>query len=209
MIVVAACFRSETRKIRPRAGVRVIHTGMGASAAVDLSRALGDGPLPDLLVSTGFCGATAPDLRVGDLVIACEVRSEGQAERFRRALAEKACRILARHGIPSRLAPVECPTRIARRIDKEKLAARGIAAVDLETATLACWAAARSVPFASCRAVLDTAGEDLPFPPDRPLWLSVLQHPGATARVAKAAGVAAERLGAAINCLVEAWEADA
>jgi len=181
---------------------------MGASAAVDLSRALGDGPLPDLLVSTGFCGATAPDLEVGDLVIACEVRTEGQAERFRRALAERAGQILARHGISSRLAPVECPAQVARRIDKEKLAARGVAAVDLETATLACWAAARSVPFVSCRSVLDTAGEDLPFSSDRPFWLSVLRHPGATARVAKAAGVAAERLGSAINCLVEAWEAE-
>jgi 4-hydroxy-3-methylbut-2-enyl diphosphate reductase len=205
MIVVVACFRSETRAIKPRADVRIVRTAMGDRAVVDVARALAT--RPGLLLSSGFCGGLDPALRVGDLVLADEIQSTRATIRIDRGLVERARSALAACGHAPRIGPALCASDVAGPQAKRELAGRGALAVDLESAGLARWAAAHSVPFLSLRVVLDAARDAVPFSRRVPLWVSALGHPLQTLRIARAAGPAAGRLGAAIDCLAEAWEA--
>ena len=207
MIVVTACFRSETRSIQPRDGVRIVRTRMGARAADDLTRAVGKGARLSLLLSTGFCGGLAPELRLGDLVMADEVRTNSEAVRVDRALVDRARAALSAGGLTARVGSVECSDDVADRSDKRALAARGGISVDLESGPLARWARANNVPFLSCRVVLDTVDEEFPFSAGGPLWVAVLRHPAVAARAGRTAGVAAARLGAAVGRLLDSWEA--
>lgn len=205
MIVVAACFRSEARAIRTRAGVRIVRTAMGDRAVAAVARALAT--RPSLLLSCGFCGGLDPALRVGDLVLADEIQSGNETIRIDRGLVERARSALVERGQAPRIGPALCASDVAGPHAKRELAGRGALAVDLESAGLARWAAAHSVPFLSLRVVLDAVGDAVPFSRRVPLWVSVFCHPVQTLHIARAAGEAAVRLGAAIDSLAEAWEA--
>jgi len=206
VIVVTACFRAETGAIGPRDGVRILHTRMGARAAGDLTRAVAAGDRVSLLLSTGFCGGLAPELRLGDLVIASETRSGGEAVRVDPALIERARAALDARGLSPRIGAVECAEGVLAAARKRELAARGGISVDLETGPLAGWSAAHGIPFLSCRVVLDAVDEELPFSGRVPLWASVARHPLAAARAGRSAAVAARRIGVAVDCLLDAWE---
>ncbi len=206
MIVVTACYRSETKAIAPQRGARIVRTAMGELAADDLARAVAKSGRPSLVLSTGFSGGLAPELRLGDLVIADEVRTKGETVRMDPSVVERARSILGAGGITARVGSVECSEDVADHSDKKALAARGAISVDLETGPLAKWARANRVPFLSCRVVLDAADEDLPFAVGVPLWVSVLRHPVAAARAGRAADIAARKLGTAVGCLLDAWE---
>ncbi len=206
MIVVTACFRSETKWIRPRAAVRIVHTAMGARSADDLARSVVESDRPALLLSTGFCGGLAPELRLGDLVIAEEIRTGNEIVRIDRALVDRAREALGGAGVSVHVGAVECTADVLEPAEKAALAARGGTSADLESGPLARWATAQSVPFLSCRVVLDAVDEALPFPASAPLWLSVLRHPRAAIRLSRAADVAARRLGTAIGLILDAWE---
>ncbi len=206
MIVVTACFRAETKAIAPRRGAGIVRTAMGELAADGLARAVARSGHPSLLLSTGFCGGLVPDLRLGDLVIADEVHTKGETVRMAPSVVERARSILGAGGLTARVGAVECSDGVADRSDKKALAARGGVSVDLESGPLARWAQTNGVPFLSCRVVLDVADEEFPFSADVPLWVSVLRHPVAAVRVARAADIAAQELGAAVGCLLDAWE---
>lgn len=203
MIVVTACFRVETKAIRSRSGLRFVYTAMGSRAADDLDQAGVEHPA--LLVSAGFCGAVAADLRVGDLIIADEIRLRGETVLVDRALVARATKILTDAGRASRVGPVECSATVAGRAEKREMAARGAVAVDMESGAIARWAEARSVPFLSCRVVLDAADEDVCFSDRVPFWLSALRHPRCAARLVRTSGLASRRLGEGINALADAW----
>jgi 4-hydroxy-3-methylbut-2-enyl diphosphate reductase len=205
MIVVTACFRSETRAIRPRTDVRVIHTAMGERAALDAARLVREQPA--LLLSTGFCGALASDLRLGDLALADEIRVGDGTVYMDCAFVERARAALDARGLAPRVGPEACMPEVTSASEKRKLAAGGALAVDLESAALARWASRKAIPFVSLRVVLDTANEDVHFSRRVPLWVSVLRHPVKSVRVGRAAGIAALRLGAAVDCLADAWGA--
>lgn len=204
MIVVTACFPRETKEIPPRPDVRIVHTAMGARAADGLAQSVIE--RPTLLLSTGFAGGLAPELRLGDLVIAEEVRSNGETVRVDRAFVEKAERVLARAGMTARVGSVECSAEVAGRAEKRELGAQGAVSVDMESGPLARWARERSIPFLSCRVVLDAATEDVVFSGRVPFWMSALRHPVHASRMMRACGVAACRLGTAIDALLDAWE---
>lgn len=203
MIVVTACFRAETKAIQSRSGLRLVYTAMGSRAADDLERL--DVGRPALLVSAGFCGAVAADLRVGDLIIADEIRLRGEIVLVDRALAARAMKTLNDAGLASRVGPVECSATVAGRAEKQQMAARGAVAVDMEGGFIARWAEVRSVPFLSYRVVLDAADEDVCFSDRAPFWLSALRHPRCAARLVRASGLASRRLGAGIHALADAW----
>lgn len=205
MIVVTACFRSETRAIAPRSGARIVRTGMGARAADDLARAVAGRDRPSLILSTGFCGGLDSQLRLGDLVIADEVRMNGETVRVDSTLVGRARAALDAKGFSPRVAAVECTDDVLGSAQKRRLAARGGISVDLESGPLADWARASGVPFLSCRVVLDTAGEEFPFSAGVPLWISVLRHPAIAARAGRTASIAAARIGAAVDCLLDSW----
>lgn len=99
------------------------------------------------IVSTGFCGALDPALRVGDIVI------DGAFTLPREA------------GPTSRVSKILSLDRVAVT-SREKLALHqktGAAAVEMEAAAVSRKAAEWGVPFYSIRAVSDTAGEDMPL----------------------------------------------
>jgi len=89
----------------------------------------------DGLISTGFCGALDPNLRVGDI--------------FR---SQESGRLL-------------CADRVAvtAREKRELREKTGAAAVDMESAAVAKKAAEWGVPFQAIRVVSDTAHEDMPL----------------------------------------------
>jgi adenosylhomocysteine nucleosidase len=108
---------------------------------------------PALLVSTGFCGALASNLRPGDLVVATDVLDTASGDRLPVAATAVA-------GVPGRrgtIATTPHPLTDAA----SRLGVAGVA-VDMESAALARAAAAEGVPFAAVRAVSDAVGDEVP-----------------------------------------------
>jgi 4-hydroxy-3-methylbut-2-enyl diphosphate reductase len=116
-------------------------TGMGARNAP-----FGDGPV----VIAGLCGAVDPSLRPGDLIVASEVRGDGDPIPCRTDLAE---------ALGARVGAVASTPGIAGPSQKRALRASGALAVDMESYWLARSAGAR--PVAVVRAVVDTADRRL------------------------------------------------
>ncbi len=206
MIVVTACFRAETKAIRPREGVRIVRTAMGERSTRRLSGAFGNSNRGLLLLSTGFCGGLDPELHLGDVVLASAIRREDEVLRVDPRLIDRARAALDARGLAPHVGEVECPADVVEPAEKRALAARGAASVDLESGPLAHWAAANGISFLSCRVILDSADEEMPFSARVPLWISVLGHPLTAARMGHAAGTAADGIGAAVGCLLDAWE---
>ena len=115
---------------------------MRAAAAVDAALPLFQ---PDAIVSTGFCGALAPELEIADVVAATSV--EGQP-------------------VEAITAPRSGPFRSIARVaqtaeEKRKLGENGAIAVEMEAAGIAARAQAYRTPLYCVRAVTDLAGESL------------------------------------------------
>ncbi len=176
---------------------RVAIGGGTAAGAADKAGSLlgGGGPdqRPAALLSFGYCGALAPDLRAGDLVIATEVvDTHGQRWTCDAGLQERLLAAAADQDLtarPGRLAVPEAAA--ATRRAKARLAqATGALAIDLESAAVARLAAEAELPFAVLRAVLDETATPLPplaltaVDPEtgrtrpRPLLLGLLASPG-------------------------------
>jgi adenosylhomocysteine nucleosidase len=97
------------------------------------------------IISTGFCGALDPKLRVGDIVVS-EHTELNSSRTFTRG-------------------PVTTCDRVAvTRAEKQALRAKtGAIAVDMEAAAVESRARDLGVPYACIRVVSDTAEEDLPM----------------------------------------------
>jgi adenosylhomocysteine nucleosidase len=101
------------------------------------------------IISTGFCGALDPALRIGDIVIDSAATEPRQWRNWLQATAGQ----------------ILCSDRVAVT-SAEKLALHaetGAAAVEMEAAAVARIAKKWSVPFYSIRAVSDVALEDMPL----------------------------------------------
>jgi len=100
----------------------------------------------DGLISTGFCGALDPALRVGDIVL-------GAAAVSRSAGPAPACgKVISLDRVAS------------TAVEKSELRAKtGALAVDMEAAAVGRKAAEWGVPFYCIRVVSDTALEDMPL----------------------------------------------
>jgi adenosylhomocysteine nucleosidase len=132
--------------------VLLVANGAGpdrAAAAVDaaLSRFR-----PDAAVSTGFCGALAPELAVADVVVATSIAGAGQ--RY--------------HSLPlttttTHYAGVICSIDHVAQTSEEKKRLRnsGAIAVEMEAAGVASKAETNDLPFYCFRAVTDLASEDM------------------------------------------------
>jgi adenosylhomocysteine nucleosidase len=104
---------------------------------------------PDVVISTGFCGALSPALGVADVVAADRIVTGG---RVYPALAPK--------GVNS--GAVRSISYVAQTAEqKRELAAEGAIAVEMEAAGVAEEAQRHSLPFYCVRAVTDLAGETL------------------------------------------------
>ncbi len=102
----------------------------------------GDGPV----VIAGVCGALDPSLRPGDLVVASELRGDGEPVSCAADLAA---------ALGARVGPIVSLDHVASRAEKLALRETGALAVDMESYWLARSAGDR--PVAVVRAVVDRA----------------------------------------------------
>jgi adenosylhomocysteine nucleosidase len=108
---------------------------------------------PDLVVSAGACGALAPALAVGALVVPTVVL-ERTGERWPAATLPR---------LPGEGALLTVREVVESAAQKARLwMETGALAVDMESAAVMAWAAARGVPAAVVRAVSDDAERGIP-----------------------------------------------
>jgi hopanoid-associated phosphorylase len=115
----------------------------------------------DRLVSFGIAGALDPNLKPGDLIIGCAVRThDGE----RQAVDQKWLVQLSAHLSSARVADVVGSSRIVGIAQQKAMLYRdtGAAAVDQESHWVADAARANSLPFIVVRAIADRAGDTLP-----------------------------------------------
>jgi adenosylhomocysteine nucleosidase len=140
-LIVAAETR-ELSGIRRRAGGRweLIANGPGRLAA----QALGEKRNVDGIVSTGFCGALDPALRIGDIIISS--REVSSPRPFVRGEILSVDRVAV--------------TAAEKRALRERT---GAAAVEMEAGSVEAKAREWGVPFRCVKVVSDIAAEDMPL----------------------------------------------
>jgi nucleoside phosphorylase len=144
--------------------VWLVKTGVGMQPDEDAATALGAQCAFDLFLSTGCAGALARELRPGDLAIATAVVGEADGSRFPTdvGLLNRARSAAARAQLGAAVGPVLCIRNVLATIPaKQAAAAGGAIAVAMEGSGIAACAAQRGIPFASIRAILDTADTEL------------------------------------------------
>jgi 4-hydroxy-3-methylbut-2-enyl diphosphate reductase len=173
-LTVCAPLRLEARAIRRglrgSTGTQVRRTGMGARRSAAQAQRLADEGLaveglsvewPGPVAVTGTCGALAPGLRPGDLVVATEVIGPG-GDSASCPAAPLLAGELRRAGFTVHEGPVATVTRLLDREQRERAAAAGAIAVDMESAFLLAGRAGRpGRPAIVLRAVSDTASQPL------------------------------------------------
>lgn len=199
MIVVVACFRSETAWIKTTPAMQVVRVRPGAPAGFERA-VTAAGPI-DLLVSAGFCGGLDPSLKLGELILATEIIHRGRTIRIAPALLKRAQAALDRGGVAYRPGPiVTAPRVIATHADKAGLHAdTGAVGVEMEAGILAAWAQTREIPFLAVKSVLDPVDAELPL---RTGWDAV-RRPGAAIRVGRAARNAGKALGIGVGIVAQ------
>jgi adenosylhomocysteine nucleosidase len=104
------------------------------------------------IVSTGFCGALAPELKTGDIVVGTAIST---GSRTFPALHPAS-------GRQHHMGVICSIDHVAQTAEeKRRLRAGGASVVEMEAGGVADRAAARSVPFYCIRVVTDLAGEDM------------------------------------------------
>ena len=141
--------------------VLVVQTGVGwpyataAAAAVDLASC-------ELVISTGCAGGLAPSLRPGDLVIASAVHAQDTSHATDGAARERLLALATQGGLSVCAGPIRCsPVMLGSHAEKRAAAAAGGLIVEMEAAPIGLAAARAGRPFASVRAVIDGADDDL------------------------------------------------
>jgi hypothetical protein len=155
--VATALELREARRALP-AGIRVVRVGVGGALE---SGPLGDGPV----ISCGLAGGVRAGVPTGTVVVATEIEHPDGSRRpcdpaLTAALAAGARKL----GLVPLEAPLATSTRLVTGAARAAYAARGIAAVDMETALL------RAERIAAVRVVLDTPEREL-----SEAWLSPLR----------------------------------
>ncbi|HUT87035.1 MAG TPA: hypothetical protein VMX15_02995 [Candidatus Heimdallarchaeota archaeon] len=208
MIVVSACFRTETAWIPKLPDVRVVQTPMGEAAAGALERLLPD--VPALILSTGFCGGLVPTLHSGKLVLAEAIHQNGEMIPVEPALFTQAKEALRAARLDFVCGPIRSSDRVLQtQEEKHRLQTNGAIAVDMESGPLARWAQKKQIRFLSIRAVLDPVDQELPLTMKTSLIRSILQHPLTTLRLARLSVQAGRIIGRAIPVLVSGFEGGA
>jgi nucleoside phosphorylase len=204
MIVVTGCFRREIKWVEPRPGLRIVRTRMGEASAADLEARSRKGLEPALLISTGFCGGLDPGMRIGDVFLARTILHRGETLPISGALVDRARGALDELALSVWTGPCACVDAVAGADEKRELVKTGAKSVDLESGPLARWAAARGVPFLSCRVVLDSAEVEMPFSGPGPLWWTMLRHLRATLALYRGSTLAGRQVGRAVAAVADA-----
>jgi len=153
--VIAAPLRVEWAALRG-ARTAVVRTGMGRRRSLRSARKLGSAAV----LVAGVAGGLAAHLRVGDLVVASDVRAPDGTVRPCAGAAELAAR-LRDSGLSVHYGPILSWPRLVGQADRARLAETGALAVDMESTWLA---PPEGTPFAVVRAISDTAAAPLLHP---------------------------------------------
>jgi adenosylhomocysteine nucleosidase len=132
--------------------VVLVANGAGAQRAATAVDAALSGFPAEAIVSTGFCGALAPELGIADIVVGSAI-SVGPRT-FPVLYPE--CAQLHQIGV---VCSIDHVAQTAA--EKRELRSGGGSVVEMEAAGVADRAAARGVPFYCVRVVTDLAGEDM------------------------------------------------
>ncbi len=133
--------------------------GMGRSKATAAGARLAAMPHSQPVALVGVAGGLDPELRVGQLVVATEVRTvDGSIVRPLPG-AERIAEELRQKGIDVRTGPIVSSPRLVRGGKRAALASSGAIAVDMESAWLADQLPDR--PLAVVRSISDTAGHGM------------------------------------------------
>ncbi len=143
---------------------------VGPRAARLDERLADDEPPPSLVVSAGACGALAPTLAVGDLVVPEAVVAGGERLNLGRVPGLAASGVLL-----TVVSVIDTPAAKARLWVET-----GALAVDMESGPIVAWARRRGAAVAVVRGVSDTAREAVPAD------LAGLVEPGGRVRTAAA-----------------------
>ncbi|GIU88444.1 MAG: hypothetical protein KatS3mg009_2959 [Acidimicrobiia bacterium] len=137
-------------------GVEVVAvpTGIGTALAADAARRLLDADAPDLVLVVGIAGGLASAVAVGDVVVPALVEDAAGGVHRPAPVAPPGAGLPPPHGIlrTSDEFTVD-PGRLAA------LAARGVVALDMETAAVAAVCERAGTPWAVVRAISDLADD--------------------------------------------------
>jgi 4-hydroxy-3-methylbut-2-enyl diphosphate reductase len=154
MTTIAAPLRVEQVALR-RATTPVVRTGMGFRRSRVASKNLA-GPI----LVAGVGGGLVPEVRVGDVVVATEVRADSEST-VACPSAPLLASALRRLGLTVHCGPLVSSRTLATGPSRGDLADTGAIAVDMESAWLA---PTDGSPFAVVRAISDTVGSSLVRP---------------------------------------------
>ena len=137
--------------------VAIVHTGVGAKFCNERLEILLHTARPKFVISAGFAGAVADELRVGDLIVAENFSDPGLLVNAERILSNRQPRRIKLFTSTSILDSISERNEIAR--------SSGAAAVDMETGAIVAVCNAHRVPLLSLRAISDTPRNPFPAPP--------------------------------------------
>ncbi len=136
--------------------IEVIHTGIGENLCRQRIGVLLENQRFDFLISAGFAGSLNNELQVNDLLIAKNF-STVDLKDVQSSLSNVSITAVNMLTVPGVIDSSEEREKIARE--------SGAAAVDMETAFIACACATYGIPLLSLRVITDTPQEPLPAPP--------------------------------------------
>jgi adenosylhomocysteine nucleosidase len=167
--------------------VAILHTGIGAKNCSARMEALLHKARPRVVISSGFAGAVAEELQVGDLVLAENFSDQDLLTRAEPVLRDLKPRVAKLFTAASIVDSTAERNQIARE--------SGAAAVDMETGAIFGICKAHGVQLLSLRAISDTPKRPFPAPPDvlfdierqQPsygrLFAYLLRHPASISRL--------------------------
>lgn len=146
---------------RGGARLRVAPVGLRAALLSDRGAILAGDLVRPLVISAGTCGALAPELEAGDLILPEGVLGP-VGERVNVTPGAHAAAVKLAPAARSGLLLTSSEVVATPEAKAERFRATGALAVDLESATILAWASRQGCPSLVVRAVSDTAREHLP-----------------------------------------------
>jgi len=126
--------------------------GAGAKCAASAVEAALERFPAEAIVSTGFCGALAPELKIADVVVGTAISAGSRTFPALHPVSERQ----HHKGV---VCSIDHVAQTAA--EKRRLRASGASAVEMEAGGVADRAVARGVPFYCVRVVTDLSGEDM------------------------------------------------